>query len=161
VKRLALALVVLAVIAAPAHATTRVKASGAEPVAVAEDGCWIHVHRAGYRLPQPELHVQCTVSTGGYLGSGAIITYRYPERGVPTSFGALVEEQGHGWVGDIPYMRAWQDPEHPRLGHVWVPGPHLERPNGTYVHVVWVVWNGALHDAIREVWPPPADVEVA
>jgi hypothetical protein len=161
VVRVIVTILAVLVLAAPATAAERVRASGAEPVSWDEDGCWIHVHRAGYRLPQAELHVQCTTNTGGYLGSGALIRYRYPERGTPTSFGALIEEDGHGWEGDLPYLRAWQDPERPRIGYVWVPGPHEYRPNGTYVHVVWVVWNGALHDAVREVHPPPLDKDVA
>ena len=157
-KRLAIALALVVALPAIASAREPVRASGAEPVSWEEDGCWIHVHREGRRLPQAELHVQCTLNTGGYLGSGALIKYRYPKRGIPTSFGALIEEEGHGRVGDLSYLRAWQDPERPRVGYVWVPGPHEERPNGTYVHVIWVVWNNPkLDDALREIHPPPYD----
>ena len=148
----------LTVLVSPAMASEpRIIANGAKPVSWDEDGCWIHVHRKTRIRTDAELHVQCTINTGGYLGSGALIRYRYPERGQPTTFGAWIEEDGHGWEGDLPYLRAWQDPERPKIGYVWVPGPHEARPNGTYIHVVKVVWNGKLDDAVREVHYPPLE----
>ena len=156
-KRLVTAVVLGCVVLAPAlahGAGQRVVASGAAPVSWVDDGCWIHVHRETRRRPQDELHVQCTINTGSE-GEGVVLKYRYPERGVPTSFGALIEEDGHGRLGDLPYLSAWQDPEHPRIGYVHVPGPHADRPNGTYVHVMFVVWNGKLHDEVEEISLPP------
>lgn len=163
VKSAAVVAVLAITVAAPAGAqevnSRRVKAYGAKPVSWVDDGCRIFVHHRTKPdhprpRPQPELHVQCTLETGS-LGEGAVIKYRFPKRGAPLRFGALIEEDGHGRLGDLPYISAWQDPNRPRIGYVHVPGPHLDRPNGTYVHVMYVVWNGALDDEVREVDLPP------
>lgn len=150
------ALALLVIGTTSASAADRVVASGAKPVSWVDDGCYIHVHRGGWRLPKAELHIQCTLNTESE-GEGAVIKYRYPKRGVPTSFGVRIEEYGHGLLGDLPYLSAWQDPEHPRIGYLHVPGPHTDRPNGTYVHSIAVVWNGNLDDEVVEVFPPPYD----
>jgi hypothetical protein len=141
---------VLLALAAPAVAGDKVLQLPHRYVTIRED-CRIFVHHDLKNRATPELHVQCTVKQGSV--EGATIRYRYPEAGVPSSFGALIEDNGHGRYGDVPFITARLSRHNPRIGIVRIPGPHLEAPNGTYVHVMMAVWNGP--EGAREVnWYP-------
>jgi hypothetical protein len=102
------------------------------------DSCKVYIHPPTEWRPRRELHISCTIKSGSE-GPGVTIRYRYPKPGRARAFGAVIEDESHGGVGDGDYVTAHLS-ANGRWGFLHVPGPHEYSERGSYVHIEKQWW---------------------